>query len=176
MVNNFHDISKYYAANVYDNLLVIGKIEFRDESYSFVRDDVHGPFNLVANLDADITQMVRVIGEIHPRSALEGILEVDVASCLYLNENAETSEIEVRSIHKGMGTSIYSKQESPLILWNPNYREYGYFDVIDIQNVFNDFRLKDSFTSIISESLRELELFPPLMHLKKPASTSSGQQ
>ncbi len=173
MDSYFHDISKYYAANIYDNLLVIGKIEFRDGSYIFVRDEVHGPFNLVANPEADITQMVSVIGEIHPRSALEGILEVDVASCLYLNENTQTSEIEVRSIHKGMGTSIYSKQETPLILWNPNYREHGYFDVIDIQSVFIDYRLKDSFTSIISESLRELELFPPLMHLKKPVSRVS---
>ncbi len=169
----FHDLSKYYAANIYDNLLVIGKIEFRDGLYSFVRDEVHGPFNLVANPDADITQMISVIGEIHPRSALKGILEVDVASCLYLNENAQTSEIEVRSIHKGMGTSIYTKQETPLILWNPNYREHGYFDVVDIQNVFYDSRLKDSFTSIISESLRELELFPPLMHLKTPARKPS---
>ncbi len=167
MDSYFHDIFKYYAANIYDNLLVIGKIESKDGSYSFVKDNIHGPFNLVANPDADLNEMIRVIGEIHPRSALEGILEVDVSSCLYLNENAETSEIEVRSIHKGMGTSIYSKQESPLILWNPNYREHGYFDVIDIQNVFNNLRLKDSFTSIISESLRELELFPPLMHLKK---------
>lgn len=167
MDSYFHDISKYYAANIYDNLLIVGKIIFIDGSYSFVRDDVQGPFNLVADPDADITLMVRVIGEIHPRSALNNILEINVSSCLYLNENNETSEIEVRSIHKGLGTSIYSKQETPLILWNPNYEEHGYFDVIDIQSVFNDERLKNSFTSIISESLRELELFPPLMHLKK---------
>lgn len=167
MDNYFHDISKYYAANIYNNLLVVGKIVFKDGAYSFARDDVQGPFNLVADPDADVTRMVHVIGEIHPLSALEDILDVDVSSCLYLNENTETSEIEVRSIHKGMGTSIYSKQESPLILWNPNYEEHGYFDVIDIQNVFDDERLKNSFTSIISESLRELELFPPLMHLKK---------
>ncbi len=167
MDNYFHDITKYFAANIYDNLLIIGKMVFKDGSYSFARDYVRGPFNLVADTEADITQMVNVIGEIHPRTALEGILDVDVSSCLYLNENLETSEIEVRSIHKGMGTSIYSKQETPLILWNPNYREHGYFDVIDIQNVFNDARLKNSFMSVISESLRELELFPPLMHLKK---------
>jgi hypothetical protein len=167
MENFFRDISKYYAANIYENMLIIGRIVFQDGRYSFARDDVQGPFNLVADPDADITRMVHVIGEVHPRSALEKILQVNVNSCLYLNENNETREIEVRSIHKGMGTSIYSKQECPLILWNPNYDEHGYFDVIDIQNVFNDERLKNSFTSIIAESLRELELFPPLMHLKK---------
>ena len=135
--------------------------------YAFARDDIHGPFNLVANPEADVNRMVQIIGEIHPRSSLEGIIDVNVTSCLYLNENADSGEIEVRSIHKGMGTSIYSKQECPLVLWNPNYREHGYFDVIDIQNVFNDERLKNSFISIISESLRELELFPPLIHLKR---------
>lgn len=163
----FRDISKYYAANIYDNLLIVGKIIFKDGHYTFARDDVQGPFNLVANPNADITRMVHVIGEIHPRSALEDILQVNVSSCLYLNENSETSEIEVRSIHKGMGTAIYSKQECPLILWNPAYEEHGYFDVIDIQNVFENERLKNSFATIISESLRELELFPPLMHIKK---------
>ena len=163
----FQDISKYYAANIYDNMLIIGRIEYRDENYHFVRDDVQGPFNLVADPDEDVTRMVQVIGEIHPRSALKNILKVKVNSCLYLNEDNISNEIEVRSIHKGMGTSIYSKQESPLILWNPNYEEDGYFDVIDIQKVFSDIRLKNSFIGIISESLRQLELFPPLMHLKR---------
>lgn len=167
MDNYYRDISKYYAANIFDNLLIVGRIIFRDGQYAFARDEVHGPFNLVANPNADITRIIHVIGEIHPRSALEGMLQVDVSSCLYLNENPDTSEIEVRSIHKGMGTSIYSKQECPLILWNPNYEELGNFDVVDIQNVFNDARLKNSFISVISESLRELELFPPLMHIKK---------
>ncbi|MCP4188490.1 MAG: hypothetical protein GY763_12880 [Gammaproteobacteria bacterium] len=167
MENLYRDISKYYAANIYDNLLIVGRIIFQDGHYNFARDDIQGPFNLVANPDADVTRMVHVIGEIHHHNALEGILDVDVSSCLYLNENTDSGEIEVRSIHKGMGTSIYSKQECPLILWNPNYDENGYFDVIDIQNVFNDDRLKNSFISVISESLRELELFPPLMHLKK---------
>jgi len=165
--NIFRDISKYYAANIYDNMLIIGKIIFKDGLYGFARDDIQGPFNLVANPDEDVTRMVHVIGEIHPRSALDGILKVNVQSCLYLNENSETGEIEVRSIHKGMGTSIYSKRECPLILWNPNYEKHGNFDVIDIQDVFDDDRLKNSFISIITESLRELELFPPLMHLKK---------
>ncbi len=163
----FHDISKYYAANIYDNLLIVGRIEFRDDKYHFARDDVQGPFNLVADLEEDVTRMVQVIGEIHPRSALEGILEVKVSSCLYLNEDNVFNEIAVRSIHKGMGTSIYSKQECPLVLWNPNYEEDKYFDVIDVQRVFTNIRLKNSFMGIISESLRELELFPPLMHLKK---------
>ncbi|MCP3689239.1 MAG: hypothetical protein GY784_12580 [Gammaproteobacteria bacterium] len=135
--------------------------------YSFARDNVQGPFNLVANQDVDVASMVHVIGEIHPLSALEDILDVDVSSCLYLNENDKSGEIEVRSIHKGMGTSIYAKQECPLIMWNPNYETHKCFDVIDIQDVFNDARLKNSFVAVISESLRELELFPPLMHLKK---------
>ncbi|MCP4490468.1 MAG: hypothetical protein GY820_24585 [Gammaproteobacteria bacterium] len=165
MENFYRDISKYYAANIYDNLLIVGRIILHEDRYSFSRDDIQGPFNLVSNPDADVTRMVQVIGEIHPLIALEGILDANVSSCLYLNENTDSGEIEVRSIHKGMGTSIYSKQECPLILWNPNYDKHGCFDVIDIQNVFNDERLKNSFISVISESLRELELFPPLIHL-----------
>lgn len=166
MENIFHDISKYYAANIVGNVLIIGKIIYQDEIYSFARDDVQGPFNLV-DPDADVTRMVHVIGEIHPRQAVEKIFPVEVNSCLYLNENEETGEIEVRSIHKGMGTAIYSKQECPLILWNPKYEEHQYFDVIDIQGVFKESRLKDSFSAVLAESLREFELFPPLIHMKK---------
>jgi hypothetical protein len=163
----FHDISKYYATSIYDNMLNIGKIILHEGSYMFARDEIHGPFNLVADTEEDVTTLVQVIGEIHPRSALDDILEVKLQSCLYLNENKNAAEIEVRSIHKGMGTSIYSKQECPLILWNANYDVDKYFDVINIQDVFASPRLKESFLSIISESLRELELFPPLMHIKK---------
>ncbi len=105
MEDIFLDISKYYAANIIENVLVIGKILYQEDGYQYVRDDIQGPFNLV-DPDADVTRMVHVIGEIHPRSALERIFEVDVNSCLYLNENDETCEIEVRSIHKGMGTAI----------------------------------------------------------------------
>lgn len=166
MEDIFHDISKYYAANIVENVLTIGKILYKDEGYLFARDDVQGPFNLV-DPNADVTRMVHVIGEIHPRSAIEKIIDVDVTSCLYLNENEHSGEIEVRSIHKGMGTAIYSKQECPLILWNPSYEEHRYFDVMDIQNVFSEARLKNSFTAILAESLREYELFPPLIHLKK---------
>lgn len=166
MEDIFHDISKYYAANIVGNVLIIGKIIYQDGMYSFARDDVQGPFNLV-DPDADVTRMVHVIGEIHPRQAVERIFPVEVNSCLYLNENEETGEIEVRSIHKGMGTAIYSKQECPLILWNPKYEEHQYFDVIDIQGVFNESRLKDSFSAVLAESLREFELFPPLIHMKK---------
>ncbi len=114
MEDIFTDISKYYAANIVENMLTIGKIVYLDNTYSFVRDDVRGPFNLV-DPDADVTRMVHVIGEIHPRSAVEKIISVEVNSCLYLNENQDTREIEVRSIHKGMGTAIYSKQECPLM-------------------------------------------------------------
>ena len=166
MEDIFQDISKYFAANILGNVLTIGKIVYQDDMYQFARDDVQGPFNLVEP-DADVTRMVHVIGEIHPRKAVERIFEVEVNSCLYLNENEHTGEIEVRSIHKGMGTSIYTRQECPLILWNPKYEEHEYFDVIDIQNVFHEERLKNSFSAILAESLREYELFPPLVHMKK---------
>ena len=166
MEDIFHDISKYYAANIVDNVLTIGRIVYREGAYSFERDDIQGPFNLV-DPDEDVTRMIHVIGEIHPHSSLEKIMQIDVKSCLYLNENEETNEIEVRSIHKGMGTAIYTKQECPLILWNPNYQEHRYFDVMDIQNVFTNSGMKNSFIAILSESLREFELFPPLLHMKK---------
>jgi len=166
MDNIFHDISKYYAANIVDNILTIGKIVYKDGNYSFARDDVEGPFNLVDPAE-DVTRMVQVIGEIHPLESLVGLLDIKIRSCLYLNENPGTGEIEVRSIHKGMGTSIYTKQECPLILWNPYYEQHRYFDVMDIQNVFTEPRLKNSFTAILAESLREFELFPPLLHMQK---------
>ena len=89
MEDIFNDISKYYAANIVENMLTIGKIVYGDNGYSFVRDDVRGPFNLV-DPDADVTRMVHVIGEIHPRSAVEKIITVEVNSCLYLNENLES--------------------------------------------------------------------------------------
>jgi len=166
MEDIFHDISKYYAANIVGNLLTIGKIVYHEDVYSFVRDDIQGPFNLV-DPAADVTRLLHVIGEIHPHSALEKIMKVDVKSCLYLSENDEIDEIEVRSIHKGMGTSIYSKQECPLILWNPKYADHRYFDVMDVQNVFPNGGMKNSFIAVLSEGLREFELFPPLLNLKK---------
>ncbi len=165
MEDIFHDISKYYSANILENMLTIGKIVYKDGSYSFARDDIKGPFNLV-DPAADVTRMVHVIGEIHPCSALEKLFEVEVSSCLYLNEN-HSGEVEVRSIHKGMGTAIYSKQECPLILWNPKYQDHRYFDVIDIQGVFTENHLKNSFTAVLAESLREFELFPPLVQMQK---------
>ncbi len=166
MEDIFNDISKYYAANIVGSTLIIGKIIYRDESYSFVRDDVQGPFNLL-DQDVDVTRIVHVIGEIHPRSAVEKIIAVEVNSCLYLNENQNSGETEVRSIHKGMGTAIYTKLECPLILWNPSYVKHRYFDVIDIQNVFAEPGLKGSFIAILAESLRAYELFPPLTYLEK---------
>jgi hypothetical protein len=159
----FHDITKYYAATIYDNVLVIGKIDYSIQGYEFARDDVAGPFNLV-DPDDDVTRMVHVIGEIHPVTILKGISDAVVTSCLYMNKNDDTGEIEVRSIHKGIGTSIYSKQECPLILWSPSYEKHRYFDV---QNVFTEPRLKANFTTILAESLRELDLFPPLVQLKR---------
>jgi len=162
----FQDIHKYYAANIVENVLYIGKIAYSDGVYSFAQDQSHGPFDII-DPNREVTRFVHVIGEIHPWSALQRIIELKVHSCLYLNENEDSGEIEVRSIHKGMGTSIYSKQECPLILWNPKYEEHQYFDVIDIQNVFSEPRLKNSFTAILAESLREFELFPPLFHLQK---------
>jgi hypothetical protein len=166
MEDIFDGISKYYGANIVGNTLTFGKIVYLDNGYNFIRDDIQGPFNLV-DPEADITRMVHVIGEIHPRSAVEKIIAVEVNSCLYLYENENSGEIEVRSIHKGMGTAIYSRQQCPLILWNPNYEAHRYFDVIDIQNVLSEQGLKNSFTEILAESLREYELFPPLMYLNK---------
>ncbi len=166
MEDIFDGISKYYAATIVGNMLTIGKITYLDNGYNFIRNDIQGPFNLV-DPEADITRMVHVIGEIHPLSAVEKIIAVEVNSCLYLYENENSGEIEVRSIHKGMGTAIYSRQQCPLILWNPNYEAHRYFDVIDIQNVLSEQGLKNGFTEILAESLREYELFPPLMYLNK---------
>jgi hypothetical protein len=130
MEDIFTDISKYYAGQIVANMLTLGRIVYQDGEYQFTREDVRGPFELV-EADSDITRIIHVIGEVHPRNAVERILEIEIASCLYLNENDESGEIEVRSIHKGMGTAIYSKQECPLILWNRNYQDHMYFDVID---------------------------------------------
>ena len=166
MEDIFLDISKYYAANIIENVLTIGKIVYQDDGYTFERDDMQGPFHLV-DPDSDITRLIHVVGEIHPHTALERIMQLNIRSCLYLSENDDTDEIEVRSIHKGMGTSIYTRQECPVILWNPNYEKHRYFDVMDIQNVFPSAGMKNSFLAILAESLREFELFPPLLHLKK---------
>lgn len=162
----FVDISKYYAARIVDNVLTVGKIVYRAGEYRFARDDVAGPFELIES-ESDITRIVHVIGEIHPRSAIVKMFEIDVSSCLYLNENDKTGDIEVRSIHKGMGTAIYTRLQCPLLLWNPSYEEHRYFDVIDIQNVFADSGQKAVFVSVLAESLREYELFPPLVRFKK---------
>ena len=94
MQDIFTDISKYYAATIYDNVMTIGRIRYMGDHYEFVRDPAHGPFNLVDN-DADVTRMVQVIGEIHPLEAIQKIADIDVNSCLYLNENDVTGEIEV---------------------------------------------------------------------------------
>ena len=151
MEHVFTDISKYYAANIVDQVLTVGRIIYRDGMYQFARDNMQGPFNLV-NPEDDPTLLVRVIGEIHPLSAIDGLIDAsdpELQSCLYLNENEENGEIEVRSIHKGMGTAIFSRQQCPLILWNPSIESHRYFDVMDI------------------ESLRAFELFPPLLNVKK---------
>jgi len=162
----FVDISKYYAARIVDNVLTIGKIFYRGSDYQFAREDVAGPFELVEK-QSDVTRIIHVIGEIHPCSAVEKYFKVNVRSCLYLNENEKSGEIEVRSIHKGMGTAIYMARQCPLLLWNPHYAEHLYFDVIDIQNVFPDAGQRSAFVLMLSESLREFELFPPLFKMKK---------
>jgi hypothetical protein len=38
MESIFHDIYKYYAANIVGNVLTIGKIVYQDGIYSFARD------------------------------------------------------------------------------------------------------------------------------------------
>lgn len=166
MEDIFADISKYYAAQIVANVLTMGRIVYQDDAYQFTRDDVRGPFELLES-DSDVTRIIHVIGEVHPRNAVEKILEIELASCLYLNENDDSGEIEVRSIHKGMGTAIYSKQACPLILWNRNYPDHMYFDVIDIRNVFADRSERAEFASVLAESLRDDELFPPLVRMAK---------
>ena len=166
MQDIFVDISKYYAARIVENVLTVGKIFYRGDEYQFASEDVAGPFELIEK-QTDVTRIIHVIGEIHPRSAVERYFKVEVNSCLYLNENDETSEIEVRSIHKGIGTSIYMRQQCPLLLWNPQYEEHLYFDVIDVQNIFANPGQKAAFVSVLAESLREYQLFPPLFSMKK---------
>jgi hypothetical protein len=164
MIEVFQDISQYYAANIYENELTVGKIIFEDEVYSFTPDKAQGPYNLDGQ-STDATRMVHLIGEIHPRMALKKILEVEVTSCLYLNENSESGEIEVRSIHKGIGRSIYIRGECPLIIWNAKYNNHLCFDVIDAQHMFTEVRLKNRFVAMLAKSLHESELFSPLLNL-----------
>ena len=161
----FNDIYKYYAANIVENVLYVGKIVYSEGVYSFAQDHNFDPFDL-NDTSKETTRFVHVIGEVHPWTALQRIIELKVHSCLYLNENEDSGEIEVRSIHKGIGTAIYTRKQCPLIWWNPKYRDHKYFDVIDIQNVFKDKRERGQFTAKLAESLREYELFPPLVQLK----------
>ena len=164
MIEVFQDISRYYAANIVENVLTIGKIIFADGVYSFAPDNALSPHNLI-DQNTDTPRAVHLIGEIHPRLALQNLLEIEIASCLYLNENDESSEIEVRSIHKGIGSSIHIREECPLIQWNEKYAEHNYFDVIDVQQVFTENQAKSNFIAMLAESLHESELFPPLLNL-----------
>ena len=144
MNEDFQDISKYYAANIVENVLTVGKIIFKDGAYSFEPDNALSAYSLV-DQSTNTPRMVRLIGEIHPRKALQKQLEIEISSCLYFNESHESGEIEVRSIHKGIGSSIHIKEECPLIQWNENYEDRQYFDVIDVQHMFTEGRLKNSF-------------------------------
>ena len=164
MIEEFQDISKYYAANIVENVLTVGKIIFKDGVYSFAPDNALSTYNLV-DQNIKTPRKVRVIGEIHPRNTLQEQLEVEIVSCLYLIENHESGEIEIRSIHKGIGSSIHIREECPLIRWNEKYDDDRYFDVIDVQQVFTEDRLKNSFIEMLAESLHESELFPPLLNL-----------
>ena len=174
MIEDFQDVSKYYAANIVENVLTVGKIIFEDGAYSFVPDNALGAYNLV-DQSTNTPRMVRLIGEIHPRNALQKQLEVGIISCLYLNENHESGEIEVRSIHMGIGSSIHIREECPLIQWNENYEDRHYFNVIDVQHLFTEGRLKNSFVEMLAESLRESELFPPLLHLNVSGTYDSEE-
>ncbi len=164
MIEDFQDISKYYAANIVENVLTVGKIIFKDGVYSFAPDNALSTYNL-ADQSTNTPRKVHLIGEIHPRNALQKQLEVEIVSCLYLNENHESGETEVRSIHKGIGSSIHIREECPLIQWNEKYEDDHYFDVIDVQHVFTEDRLKKSFIEMLAVSLHESELFPPLLNL-----------
>lgn len=160
----FQDISKYYAASLDNNVLTVGKIFFKDGEYSFTRDKAQSSYNLDEE-STDDTRMVHLVGEVHPRISLQKLLEVEVTTCLFLAMNDESDEIEVRSIHQGIGASIYIRRECPLIKWNPNYKIHRYFDVMDVQNIFTKGRQKNSFIEMLAESLHEFELAPPLLNL-----------
>ena len=175
MTEDFQDISKYYAANIVENILTVGKIVFKDGAYSFAPDNALSAYNLL-DQSTDTPRKVHLIGEIHPRNALQLQLEVDIISCLYLNENHQSGEVEVRSIHKGIGSSIHIRGECPLIQWNKNYGNHRYFDVIDVQHVFTESRLKDGFIAMLAESLRASELFPPLLHLNVSETYDTEEQ
>ena len=175
MIEVFQDISRYYAANIVENVLTVGKIISADGVYSFAPDNALSPHNLV-DQNADTPRAVHLIGEIHPRLALQNLLDIEIASCLYLNENDESGEIEVRSIHKGIGSSIHIREECPLIQWNKNYGGHRYFDVIDVQHVFTEGRLKNNFIAMLAESLHASELFPPLLHLNVSETYDTEEQ
>ena len=164
MTEIFQDISKYYAGQIDGNMLVIGKITYRDGEYSFVPDKSLEPFEMFDE-NNDITPIVHLIGEIHPRSVIEKLLDIEINSCIYLNEIENSGEIEVRSIHKGISASIYVNLECPLIRWHESYRERYYFDVIDVQHLFPEEQQKENFIQMLAESLRDYELFPPLLNL-----------
>jgi hypothetical protein len=164
MIEVFQDISRYHAANIVENVLTVGKIIFKDGGYSFAPDNALSPYDLL-DQNTDTPRIVPLIGEIHPRLALQNLIEIEITSCLYLNENDESGEIEVRSIHKGIGSSIHIKEEYPLIQWNEKYEDRNYFDVIDIQHMFTESQAKNSFIAMLAENLHESELFPPLLNL-----------
>lgn len=165
MIEDFQDISKYYAADIVGNVLTVGKIVCKDGAYGFVPDNALDRYDLVEQ-SANSPRRVNLIGELHPRDALQEQLEVEINSCLYLNENPGTGEIEVRSIHHGIGSLIHIKRACPLILWNARYEDDRYFDVIDIQQLFTEGRLKDQFIAMLAQSLYGSELFPPLLNLE----------
>ena len=164
MIEVFQDISRYHAANIVESVLTVGKIIFKDGGYSFAPDNALSPYNLL-DQNTDTPRIVPLIGEIHPRLALQNLIEIEITSCLYLNENDASGEIEVRSIHKGIGSSIHIREECPLIRWNEKYEDHRYFDVVDVQHVFTEGRLKNSFSAMLAESLCESEMFLPLLHL-----------
>lgn len=164
MTEDFQDISKYYAASIAGNVLTVGKIIFNEGVYSFAPDSALDRYDLV-DPGTDTPREVSLVGEIHPRNALENLIEIEVNSCLYLNEDAASGEIEVRSIHKGIGSSIHIREECPLIQWDEEYRQQNYFHVVDVQHVFTEDRQKAEFTMMLVESLREYELFPPLLNM-----------
>ena len=131
----FQDISKYYAAHIDGNMLTVGKIAPRDGEYSFAPDKSLEPYVLFDE-SSDITPIMHMIGEIHPCSVIEKLIDVEITSCIYLNEIDNSGKVEVRSIHKGISASIYVNQECPLIRWDKNYEDRYFFDVIDVQHMF----------------------------------------
>ena len=72
----FHDISKYYAANISENILTVGKIVYHEDRYIFARDDVQGPFNLIVDTEEDREEALKGLRSFLKQGRVEADVEV----------------------------------------------------------------------------------------------------